>query len=97
VTIVEYQEQYFVTINHDNYPAIEIINLTKHQFYIAEADNLNSNKISIAVKECPDYHFDWYQKINGKSNFFYTPPSIDRLFPNIENSDCGLLFAIISG
>lgn len=97
-SIHRYQDQHFVSIYKDDAPLLAVENLTDFHIFVAQAETLNSNRVSSPVNDCDaDEKFKWFQQVPSKKIVYYTPPVIDETFPEIDPCEYGLIFACVSG
>ncbi|XP_059611224.1 intermembrane lipid transfer protein VPS13B [Phlebotomus argentipes] len=96
ISLIKRQDQSFITIHEDPYPRMWIENFTEYSVYVAQADSVTVGKTPVAVRECFDQHFSWYQIVPFNTKIPYTPPLVDRAFPDDSPSDFGLIFALVT-
>uniref|UniRef100_A0A1B0DR14 Uncharacterized protein n=1 Tax=Phlebotomus papatasi TaxID=29031 RepID=A0A1B0DR14_PHLPP len=96
ISLIKRQDQSFITIHEDPFPKMWIENFTEYSLYVAQADSVTVNKAPIAVRECFDQHFSWYQIVPFNTKIPYTPPLVDRAFPDDSPSEFGLIFALVT-
>lgn len=96
-SIIQHQDQLFVSLYEDNCPSLSILNHTDFQFHVAQAATMNQSKTPVAISDCgPEDRFAWHQIVPAHQMVYYTPPVIDDTFPEIVNvSECGLTFACV--
>lgn len=98
LSIIKHNEQFFVTINDDSTPFMAIRNDTDFNLFVAQTDLSNpTTKYILPHKEVSDERFSAFQTVPSKRKIFYTPPIINEHFPEITNSDFGLIFACVTG
>lgn len=96
-SIHRHQDQHYVSIFKDDSPVLAIENMTDFHIFVAQAETLNTSKVSTPVNDCEaDDRFKWYQQISSKKLVFYTPPLVDETFPEIDPVEYGLIFACVS-
>uniref|UniRef100_A0A6B2EK58 Putative vacuolar protein n=1 Tax=Phlebotomus kandelakii TaxID=1109342 RepID=A0A6B2EK58_9DIPT len=96
ISLIKRQDQSFITIHENPYPRMWIENFTEYSLYVAQADSVAVSKAPVAVRECFDQHFSWYQIVPFNTKIPYTPPLVDRAFPDDSPQDFGLIFALVT-
>ncbi|XP_052863734.1 intermembrane lipid transfer protein VPS13B [Anopheles cruzii] len=98
LSIIMHQGQSYLSIFDDPCPSYAIENRTDFHIYVAQSDTVQPNKAAAAVPEVLDSNFTWYQTVGSRQTIYYTPPSLDELFPEAqETQELALIFACVSG
>lgn len=93
-SVVQHQDQVFISLQEDSAPTLSIQNLTDFQFHVAQA--VEKSKVSQAVNECGgDLRFAWHQISPARHLIYYTPPLIDETFPEIQSLDVSIVFSCV--
>lgn len=94
---MKHQDQTFLAIHEDFCPFLLVRNETDFNLYVAQTDLANPNPKSVLPhKESIDDRFLWYQMVLAKQSVFYTPPVVNDAFPEILNTEFGVVFACAS-
>ncbi|XP_053661509.1 intermembrane lipid transfer protein VPS13B [Anopheles marshallii] len=97
LSIVSHQGQQHISIYDDPCPSYAIENRTDFNIYVAQSDTVQPNKAATAVAETVESNFAWFQTVGSRQTVFYTPPALDDLFPEPQESETALIFACVSG
>ncbi|GAB0097728.1 hypothetical protein DMENIID0001_133940 [Sergentomyia squamirostris] len=95
ISLIKQQDQSFITI-HEDEPMMWIENFTDFNFYVAQADSASASRPAVAVRECFDQHFSWYQIVPVGTRIPYTAPLVDQAFPDNNITDFALIFALVT-
>jgi vacuolar protein sorting-associated protein 13B len=89
---------------------MSIENSTDFSIYVAQCENSQSSgnnepsasnsltKTVHLIHEISDEILVWHQVIPARGVIYYTPPTLDEVFPEIQSTlDFGLAFACFSG
>ncbi|XP_053682005.1 intermembrane lipid transfer protein VPS13B [Sabethes cyaneus] len=98
LSIVEHRGQQYISIYDDPCPSFAVENRTDFNIYVAQSESINVNKAANAVTECTvDTNFVWYQIVRSRQTVYYTPPAVDSIFPEAQETEVALIFACVSG
>uniref|UniRef100_A0A1B0CVH0 Uncharacterized protein n=2 Tax=Lutzomyia longipalpis TaxID=7200 RepID=A0A1B0CVH0_LUTLO len=77
ISLIKRQDHSYISIHEDPFPRMWIENFTEYSLYVAQADSVAVNRAPVAVRECFDQHFSWYQIVPFNTKIPYTPPHVD--------------------
>ncbi|XP_055526290.1 intermembrane lipid transfer protein VPS13B [Wyeomyia smithii] len=98
LSIVEHRGQQYVSIYDDPYPSFTVENRTDFHIYIAQSESSNASKTATAVSECSmENNFVWFQIVKSRQTIYFTPPTLDAIFPEAQEIEVALIFACVSG
>ncbi|XP_055618736.1 intermembrane lipid transfer protein VPS13B [Toxorhynchites rutilus septentrionalis] len=98
LSIIAHLDQHYVSIYDDQCPSFAVENRTDFNIYVAQSDSTNVNKSATAIPECgAESNFVWYQIVGSRKTVYYTPPTLDAIYPETQEVDIALLFACVSG